>query len=79
MITDQDVKKLKQTFATKEDLKDMATKDDLKAFVTKDDLKAELERFATKDDLNKKTEEIGKTIIEAISNEIQTVIEMLAI
>ncbi len=29
MITDNDIKKLKQTFATKEDLKGFATKDDL--------------------------------------------------
>lgn len=30
MITDKDVKKLKETFATKEDLKRFATKEDLK-------------------------------------------------
>jgi hypothetical protein len=56
MITDADVEKLKDTFATKDDLKAFATKDDLKAFATKDDLKAfatkdDLKAFATKDDL----------------------------
>jgi len=47
MITNADITKLKDVFATKEDLKSFATKDDLKAFATKDDLKG----FATKDDL----------------------------
>jgi hypothetical protein len=45
MITDDDVKKLKTVFATKEDLADV--KEDLNRFATKDDLK----RFATKNDL----------------------------
>jgi len=47
MISDNDIKKLKSVFATKNDLKNFATKDDLKNFATKDDLK----NFATKDDL----------------------------
>lgn len=47
MITDQDIKKLKGIFATKEDLKKFATKQDLERFATKKDLK----RFATKDEL----------------------------
>jgi len=47
MITDTDIKKLKQVFATKDDLKKCATKDDLKKFATKDDLK----KYATRDDL----------------------------
>ncbi len=38
MITDDDVKKLKQIFATKDDLKRFATKKDLKRFATKIDL-----------------------------------------
>ena len=46
MITDTDVKKLKEsfkdTFVTKDDLKAFATKDDLKVFATKDDLKKAL-------------------------------------
>lgn len=55
MITDQDIEKLKQVFATKDDLNRFATKADFDRFVTKDDLHA-LERgirqdMATKDDL----------------------------
>ncbi len=52
MITDADVKKLKQAFATKDDLKAFATKDDLKVFATKDDLKKVL------DPVNKKLNKI---------------------
>ena len=37
-ITDKDVTKLKEVFATKEDLKQFATKEDLKQFATKDEL-----------------------------------------
>lgn len=47
MITDNDIKKLKTVFLTKDEAKKFATKDDLKVFATKEDLK----RFATKDDL----------------------------
>jgi L-lactate utilization protein LutB len=58
MITDNDIKKLKTIFATKDNLKRFATKDDLKRFATKDDLKRfatkdDLKRFATKDDLKR--------------------------
>ncbi len=47
---------IKQSFATKEDLKSFATKEDLKSFATKEDLKSfatkdDLKSFATKDDL----------------------------
>ncbi len=49
MITDNDIKKLKTIFATKDDLKALDHKLDTK-FATKDDLKA----FATKDDLDLK-------------------------
>ncbi len=60
MLTDQDIDKLKQIFATKEDLNRFATKDDLNRFATKDDL-ANMEnrfgqRFATKNDLIKMEE-----------------------
>jgi len=41
-----EIKDVKETMATKDDLKDFATKDDLKAFATKDDLK----EFETKDE-----------------------------
>jgi len=54
MITDEDIKKLKTIFATKDDLKRFATKDDLKRFATKDDLK----RYATKEDLRTTTRDI---------------------
>lgn len=40
MITDDDIKKLKSVFATKDDLNRFATKDDLNRFATKDDLVA---------------------------------------
>ena len=47
MLTKSDKKWLKDSFASKNDLKNFATKDDLKNFATKDDLK----NFATKKDL----------------------------
>lgn len=37
-LTKKDIEKLKDVFATKDDLKGFATKDDLKNFATKDDL-----------------------------------------
>lgn len=42
MITDQDVQKLKKTFATKDDLKGFATKDDLK------ELKGDIQNMSDK-------------------------------
>lgn len=42
-----EIKTIKKTIATKDDLEGMATKDDLKTMATKDDLKG----MATKDDL----------------------------
>ncbi|MBU1091947.1 hypothetical protein KKA27_03760 [Patescibacteria group bacterium] len=54
MLTNEDVKKLKETLATKEDLKSFATKKDLKSFATKKDLdtfKSELiEIFPTREE-----------------------------
>lgn len=38
MITDKDIKKLKEVFITKDDAKVFLTKDDAKAFATKEDL-----------------------------------------
>ncbi len=61
MITDKDVKKLKNVFATKGDLEKFE-----KVFVTKDDAKA----FATKADLEKTSDGIVKeihTVIEMVS------------
>lgn len=43
------IQRLKEIFATKEDLQALPKKDDLKKFATKDDLR----KFATKDDLKK--------------------------
>ncbi|KKP65810.1 MAG: hypothetical protein UR68_C0027G0011 [Candidatus Roizmanbacteria bacterium GW2011_GWA2_35_19] len=50
MITQNDIKKLKTIFPTKEDLKN-----ELSAYATKDYLKNELKGFATKADLQKST------------------------
>lgn len=68
MITDKDIQKLKNVFATKDDLGKFATKDDLVAFegridkksATKDDIKA----LATKKDLHT----IADDIVEYIDN-----------
>jgi len=43
------IKDLKETMATKEDLRQFATKEDLKQLATKEDLK----QFATKEDIEK--------------------------
>jgi hypothetical protein len=48
MITDRDIEKLKQVFATKEDLKDFATKKDLQSMEERFNRK-----FATKEDISK--------------------------
>lgn len=64
MITDKDIEKLKEAFATKDDLKEI--KDDLKAFATKDDFKelkldliSAMEKvFPTRIDLNKEVDKI---------------------
>ncbi len=66
MITDADITKLKQVFATKDDLKQFATKDDLKQFATKDDLK----QFATKDDLKQLREDIIHDVADMLDNKI---------
>jgi len=47
MLTNEEIKKIREGLATKEDLKIFASKNDLESFAAKDDLK----RFATKDDL----------------------------
>jgi hypothetical protein len=58
VLTDEDKKWLKETFATKADFEHFATKADLEHFATKADLehfatKADLEHFATKADLER--------------------------
>lgn len=47
-LTQDDIKLLKEVFATKEDLARFATKDDLAAFATKEDLKQLSARIDTK-------------------------------
>ncbi|MFN4212877.1 MAG: hypothetical protein ACK4FL_02865 [Microgenomates group bacterium] len=73
MLTQEDIKKLKKIFATKEDLKKFATKEDLKKFATKEDLKKfatkeDLKRFATKEDLKglSTKEDLAKVVDELI-------------
>ena len=77
MITDKDIKKLKEAFATKDDLKSFATKDDLRSFATKDDLKSfatkdDLKSFATKDDFK----DLKVNLISAMEKVFPTRIEM---
>lgn len=60
-----EVQGMKETMATKEDLKDFATKEDLKDFTTKDDLK----NLATKDDID--------MLVEELHTEIQSVYDEL--
>lgn len=72
MITNKDVEKLKETFATKKDLE---------RFVTKEDLKENLKRFATKDDLKSSMEEMGRhfdVVAEDIKSEFRLVAEQLS-
>ncbi len=60
-----EMKDIKETMATKEDLKDFATKEDLKDFATRDDLK----NLATKDDINMLAEELH-TEIQSVYDEL---------
>ncbi|HLR35216.1 MAG TPA: hypothetical protein VK071_07820 [Tissierellales bacterium] len=75
MATKEDLK----DFATKEDLKDFATKEDLKDFATKEDLKdfatkEDLKDFATKDDLkNLATKDDINILADELHTEIQSV------
>lgn len=81
MITDADVKKLKQVFATKDDLKAMekrfdskfASKDDLK--LVKDDLKAmearQDKKYASKDDLTRGLEETKTAVVKEVTDYLQ--------
>ena len=65
-ITDKDVTKLKEVFATKEDLKRFATKEYLKRFATKDDL----QQFATKDELREFRGEVV-TRLDRVMSELE--------
>ena len=69
-----EVRDIKETMTTKDDLKDFATKDDLKDFATKDDLKD----FATKDDIkNLATKDDINMLADELHAEIQTVYDEL--
>ena len=59
MITNQDVKKLKSVFATKDDLKSMEDRQN-KRFATKDDLKRQLKPI--KKSIDKLTKSINLSI-----------------
>ncbi|MDD5593455.1 MAG: hypothetical protein PHG97_01770 [Candidatus Margulisbacteria bacterium] len=77
-ITNKDVEKLKEVFATKEDLKSFATKEDLKSFATKEDLKAfatkeGLKVFATKDELTTSINGLRTELIEKIDDSAKEV------
>ena len=65
MITDADIKKLKQVFATKDDLKAMEARQD-KKYATKDDLKL----MATKSDLAETKETTVKEITDFLHEKI---------
>lgn len=69
MITDDDIKKLKTFFASKDDLKKFATKDDLKKFATKEDLSG----FATKYDL----ESLKQELLEHYDAKADRILEVL--
>ncbi|KKQ56135.1 MAG: hypothetical protein US74_C0018G0006 [Parcubacteria group bacterium GW2011_GWA2_38_13] len=70
---------IKDTVATKDDLKQYATKTDLEQFATKDDLKqyatkTDLEQFATKDDLK----EFKNDIIEKLDGVSKQLTDVLS-
>ena len=67
MITDNDIKKFKKVFLTKDGTRDFTRKDDLKSFATKNDLKI----FATKEDL---TEFVTKNHLGLV---VQDIVDLL--
>lgn len=88
MITDADIKKMKDTFTTKDDLQALrnefiskfALKNDLKRFTMKDYLKRfatkdDFKRFATKDDLKRfATKNELKTETKMLGKKIDTIL-----
>ena len=66
MLDDKDIQKLKESFATKDDLKNFATKDDL------NEIKADLKNFATKDDFK----DLKKDLISAMEKVFPTRVEV---
>lgn len=73
MITDTDIVKLKDIFATKDDLNRFATKEDLNRFATKEDLKD----FPTRADLKREIKEAIETYNAGLMEGIKTIIEMI--
>lgn len=68
MITNKDIEKLKETFATKEDLEQFATKEDL-------------EQFATKKEMNKRFKETNRhfdVVAEDLKNSIALLAEQIS-
>lgn len=60
-----EIKTIKETMATKEDLKNFATKEDLKNFATKEDLKKfptkeDIKKFATKEELKREMSDVSQ-------------------
>lgn len=73
MLTNADIKKLKEVFATKDDWKKFATKDDLK-----NELRKELRKYTTKNDLKEAVRELMDFTValnEATKKEIVDVIK----
>ena len=71
VLTNTDIQKLKEVFATKTDLDRFATKEDLDRLATKEDLKRfttteDLNRFATKEDLEKNRTQIKQDTLEVV-------------
>ncbi|OGB87265.1 hypothetical protein A3H38_03210 [candidate division WOR-1 bacterium RIFCSPLOWO2_02_FULL_46_20] len=66
-ITNKDIEKLSEIFATKDDLKRFATKDDLKRFSTKDDL-ADL-KSEIKDDILTSQDKIMKRLDDIVTEQ----------
>lgn len=64
MITDNDIKKLKTVFATKDDLKMYATKDDLKNYPTKVDMQNEFQKYT--DMIMKEMTDLISVVLEKI-------------
>ena len=79
MITDNDIKKLRTVFTTKEDLKQLSDRFETK-FVTKEDLKQLSDkfetRFATKEDFQESTNQLVE-LITAGFDRIDKAIEKL--
>jgi hypothetical protein len=71
MIDDNDIKKLKTIFATKDDLKNFATKDDLKYLASKSELNDSVRKLENKiESSNKKLYSKIFNLIDPLAREI---------